>query len=55
VKRYSATAQLLHWTTVVFAVVAYLASVGGSDTRIYSSVNDFSSGLHELLGMVSLR
>jgi cytochrome b561 len=51
VERYSATAQLLHWTTVVLVVVAYFASVGGSETRIYSSANDFSRGLHELLGM----
>ena len=28
VERYSATAQLLHWTTVVLVVVAYIASVG---------------------------
>jgi cytochrome b561 len=51
VKRYSATAQLLHWTTVLLVVVAYIASVGGSETRIYSSANDFSRSLHELPGM----
>jgi cytochrome b561 len=51
VERYSATAQLLHWTTVLLVVVAYVASVGGSETRIYSSANDFSRSLHELLGM----
>ena len=51
VERYGATAQLLHWTTVLLVVVAYIASVGGLETRIYSSVNDFSRGLHELLGM----
>ena len=51
VERYNATAQLLHWTTVLLVVVAYVVSVGGSETRIYSSVNDFSRGLHELLGM----
>src|SRR5882672_4933515 len=51
VERYNATAQLLHWTTVLLVVVAYIVSVGGSETRIYSSVNDFSRGLHELLGM----
>src|SRR5205823_1480720 len=47
----SATAQLLHWTTVILVVVAYIVSVGGSETRIYSSANDFSRSLHELLGM----
>jgi cytochrome b561 len=51
VERYGATAQLLHWTTVLLVVVAYIVSVGGSEMRIYSSVNDFSRGLHELLGM----
>jgi cytochrome b561 len=51
VERYSTTAQLLHWTTVLLVVAAYIASVGGSETRIYSSANDFSRGLHELLGM----
>jgi cytochrome b561 len=51
VERYSATAQVLHWTTVLLVVVAYIASVGGSETRIYSSANDFIRSLHELLGM----
>src|SRR5258708_15326683 len=51
VTRYSATAQLLHWTTALLVVVAYIVSVGGSETRVYSSANDFSRGLHELLGM----
>jgi cytochrome b561 len=36
---------------VLLLVVAYIASVGGSETRVYSSANDFSRGLHELLGM----
>ena len=51
VERYSATAQLLHWATVLLVVVAYIASVGGSEMRIYSSANDFSRSLHELLGI----
>jgi cytochrome b561 len=51
VERYSATSQLLHWTTVLLVVIAYIASVGGSETRIYGPANDFSRGLHELLGM----
>jgi hypothetical protein len=32
-------------------VVAYIVSVGGPQTRVYSAVNDFSRELHELLGM----
>jgi len=51
VERYSATAQLFHWLTVLLVVVAYIVSVGGSEMRVYSSANDFSRGLHELLGM----
>jgi cytochrome b561 len=51
VERYSVTARLFHWLTTLLVVVAYIASVGGPETRIYSSVNDFSRGLHELLGM----
>jgi cytochrome b561 len=51
VERYSATVQLLHWATVLLVVAAYIASVGGSETHIYSSANDFSRGLHELLGI----
>ncbi len=51
VERYSATAQLLHWMTVFLVVAAYITSVGGSETRVYSSANDVSRSLHELLGI----
>src|SRR3981081_3637996 len=51
IERYSATAQVLHWLTALLVVVAYIVSVGGSETRVYLSVNDFSRGLHELFGM----
>ena len=51
VERYGAAAQFLHWTTALLVVVAYIVSVGGPETRVYSSANDFSRGLHELLGM----
>lgn len=51
VECYSAAAQLLHWTTMLLVVVAYLTSVGGSEMRIYSSADDFSRSVHELLGM----
>ena len=50
-ERYSATAQSFHWLTALLVVVAYIVSVGGSETRVYSPVNDFSRGLHELLGV----
>jgi len=51
VERYSATAQVFHWVTVLLVVGAYVASVGGSEMRVYSPANDFRRGLHELLGM----
>jgi cytochrome b561 len=51
VERYSATARLFHWLTVLLVVAAYFASVGGSETRVYSPANDFSRELHELLGI----
>jgi cytochrome b561 len=50
-ERYSATARLLHWATVALVIGAYIASVGGSEMRVYSPVNDLGRGLHELLGM----
>ena len=50
-ERYSATARLFHWLTALLVVVAYIVSVGGPEMRVYSAVNDFSRGSHELLGM----
>jgi cytochrome b561 len=51
IERYSATAQLFHWLTALLVVAAYLVSVGGPETRVYSPANDFNRELHELLGM----
>lgn len=51
IERYSATARVFHWVTVVLVVAAYMMSVGGSETRVYSSANDFDRSLHELLGL----
>ena len=51
VERYTATARLFHWLTALLVVAAYLVSVGGPETRVYSPTNDFSRGLHELLGI----
>ena len=51
VERYGATAQLFHWLTALLVVVAYIVSVGGPETRVYSPANDFGRGLHELLGI----
>ena len=51
VERYSATVRLFHWLTALLVVVAYIVSVSGPETRVYSALNDFSRGSHELLGM----
>ena len=49
--RYSAMAQAIHWTTAIVVVVAYIVSPGGTETRVYAAANDFSRGLHELVGL----
>ena len=51
VERYSATVRLFHWLTALLVVVAYIVSIGGPEMGVYSTVNDFSRGSHELLGM----
>lgn len=51
VERYGVTAQLFHWLTALLVIVAYITSVGGSETRVYAPANDFTRGLHELLGL----
>jgi cytochrome b561 len=51
VERYSATARHFHWLTALLVVVVYVVTVGGPEMRVYSAVNDFSRGSHELLGM----
>ena len=51
VERYNAAARCFHWVTVLLVVIAYIVSVGGSETRVYSSANDFRRELHELLGL----
>ena len=51
VERYNFTARCFHWVTVLLVIVAYIVSVGGPETRVYSSANDFRRELHELLGL----
>jgi cytochrome b561 len=51
VESYNFTAQCLHWVTVLFVIIAYIVSVGGPETRVYSAANDFRRELHELLGL----
>jgi cytochrome b561 len=50
-RSYSPVAISLHWLTTVLVLAAFLVSVGGSETRVYSPANSFDLGLHELLGL----
>lgn len=52
--RYGNVAQFLHWLTAAFVAIAFIISIGGPENRVYSPVNDFDRGLHELLGIVIL-
>jgi cytochrome b561 len=51
VERYNSMARCFHWLTVLLVVSAYIVSVGGPETRVYSPANDFRRELHELLGL----
>jgi cytochrome b561 len=51
VKRYNFIARCFHWVTVLLVVIAYIVSVGGPETRVYSPANDFRRELHDLLGL----
>ena len=48
---YSVIGRSFHWVTAAFVLVAFLVSVGGPESRVYSPQNSFSLGLHELLGL----
>jgi cytochrome b561 len=50
-QRYGALAQLLHWTTAILVVVAFIYGPGGTEQRVYSAVKDYDRQLHETLGM----
>jgi len=49
-RRYGPVAQLLHWTTAVLVLVAFVYGPGGSETRVYAPSRDFDRHLHETLG-----
>lgn len=52
--RYSPVTQTLHWLTVLLVGVAYLASEGGPETRVYSAERAWSLSLHESFGALVL-
>lgn len=49
-RRYGRVAQLVHWTTAVLVLVAFIYGPGGSESRVYASSGDFDRHLHETLG-----
>jgi len=49
-RRYGPAAQLLHWTTAVLVLVAFIYGPGGSEARVYAPSRDFDRHLHETLG-----
>ena len=49
--RYGAVAQTLHWLTAILVLGAYLSSVGGPESRIYSDALEPTRRLHETLGL----
>ena len=49
--RYRRFAQVLHWTTAILVLVAFIYGPGGSEQRVYSSARDFDRQFHETLGL----
>src|SRR5258707_6801656 len=50
--RHSTVAQSFHWLSVLAVGAAYLTSVGGPESRVYSDAGAASLQLHETLGML---
>ena len=50
-QRYGKLAQLLHWTTAVLVLAAFLYGPGGPEAHIYAVSGDFDRHLHETLGL----
>ncbi|MFL6630606.1 MAG: cytochrome b [Vitreoscilla sp.] len=53
-RRYGRAAQLLHWTTAVVVLAAFVYGPGGSEARVYTASRDFDRHLHETLGTAVL-
>jgi cytochrome b561 len=49
--RYGAVAQTLHWLTAFLVLGAYLSSVGGPESKVYSDAFNQARRLHETLGL----
>jgi len=53
-RRYGRAAQLLHWSTAILVLVAFVYGPGGSEARVYAASRDFDRHLHETLGTAVL-
>jgi cytochrome b561 len=49
--RYGHVAQVFHWVTAIFVLVAFYYGPGGSEQRVYSPARDSDRQLHETLGI----
>ncbi len=49
---HSRTAQTFHWLTAILVLIAFIASVGGPESRVYSVENASALRLHETLGTI---
>lgn len=48
---YSGLEQVLHWTTAILVLVAFIYGPGGSEERVYAVARDAERRLHETLGL----
>ena len=49
--QYSAITQILHWTTAILVLVAFIYGPGGPEDRVYLSSRDGERMIHETLGV----
>ena len=52
--RYGVVEQSFHWLTLTLVILAYLLSVGGPESRLYSDAMDSGRRLHETVGATVL-
>jgi cytochrome b561 len=48
---YSSLTKAIHWITALLIVVTFISGPGGSETRVYATISDFSRRQHETLGL----
>jgi cytochrome b561 len=50
--RYGAVAQIFHWLTAIFVLLAYLLGEGGPPSRVFGPDNATTLSLHESFGVL---